>query len=225
MANIKTDFKDGEKLPAQDLNRNFYAIKNAFNTDFKGPQGPQGPRGLRGPQGPQGPQGEAGSPGAVGEPGVLSYLYFGTRRVLVVELYGGKEVLAPSTTHWDYTSNDDKYVEIGSVYELEGFSHYDEGIFELTFVWEIPKLLDDTLNEECVITLFREDPSLTHPPVNFKITLNKKSEGTVIQLTDYVNGYYPIMEVMPYISMNIDAYYNAIGNNRGVMYFSIKKIK
>ena len=69
----KTDWKDGDKLAAVDVNRIEAGIAAKAAKGDKGDPGEQGPPGE---PGPKGDKGDPGTPGAKGDPGADAVLPF-----------------------------------------------------------------------------------------------------------------------------------------------------
>ena len=65
----KTDWKDGDKLAAVDVNRIEAGIAAKAAKGDKGDQGEPGPKGDPGAKGDKGEPGAAGEPGPKGDPG------------------------------------------------------------------------------------------------------------------------------------------------------------
>ena len=72
----KTDWKDGDKLAATDVNRIEAGIAAKAAKGDKGDQGEPGPQGPAGPKGDTGAAGTPGAKGAKGEPGADAVLPF-----------------------------------------------------------------------------------------------------------------------------------------------------
>ena len=75
----KTDWKDGDKLAATDVNRIEAGIAAKAAKGDKGDQGEPGPKGdpgAKGDQGEPGPKGDPGAKGDQGEPGADAVLPF-----------------------------------------------------------------------------------------------------------------------------------------------------
>ena len=75
----KTDWKDGDKLAAVDVNRIEAGIAAKAAKGDKGDQGEPGPKGdpgAKGDKGDPGEQGQKGDTGAKGEPGADAVLPF-----------------------------------------------------------------------------------------------------------------------------------------------------
>lgn len=131
---IKTDFRDGEKLPAKDLNNNFAVIEAAIENAVLGPQGPKGETGPQGPQGPQGDKGATGSRGPQGAPGETSPISIFHCKINEFIGQNGKiiqeNVLINNDTKFVLNNSDNSY-----------YVSYDgDGLFEVTVSWNIPKI-------------------------------------------------------------------------------------
>ena len=72
----KTDWKDGDKLAAVDVNRIEAGIAAKAAKGDKGDQGEPGPKGDKGEPGAAGEPGPKGDTGAKGEPGADAVLPF-----------------------------------------------------------------------------------------------------------------------------------------------------
>ena len=72
----KTDWKDGDKLAAVDVNRIEAGIAAKAAKGDKGDQGEPGPKGDKGDPGTPGAKGDKGDTGAKGEPGADAVLPF-----------------------------------------------------------------------------------------------------------------------------------------------------
>lgn len=72
----KTDWKDGDKLAATDVNRIEAGIAAKAAKGDKGDTGPAGPKGDKGEPGAAGEPGPKGDTGAKGEPGADAVLPF-----------------------------------------------------------------------------------------------------------------------------------------------------
>ena len=72
----KTDWKDGDKLAATDVNRIEAGIAAKAAKGDKGDQGEPGPQGPAGPKGDTGAAGTPGAKGDKGDPGADAVLPF-----------------------------------------------------------------------------------------------------------------------------------------------------
>ena len=72
----KTDWKDGDKLAATDVNRIEAGIAAKAAKGDKGDQGEPGPKGDKGDPGTPGAKGDKGDTGAKGDPGADAVLPF-----------------------------------------------------------------------------------------------------------------------------------------------------
>ena len=84
----KTDWKDGDKLAAVDVNRIEAGIAAKAAKGDKGDQGEPGPKGdpgAKGDKGDPGAQGPKGDTGAKGEPGVDAVLPFTEEEVAALK--------------------------------------------------------------------------------------------------------------------------------------------
>ena len=72
----KTDWKDGDKLAAVDVNRIEAGIAAKAAKGDKGDQGEPGPKGDKGDPGTPGAKGDKGDTGAKGDPGADAVLPF-----------------------------------------------------------------------------------------------------------------------------------------------------
>ena len=81
----KTDWKDGDKLAAVDVNRIEAGIAAKAAKGDKGDQGEPGPKGDKGDPGTPGAKGDKGDTGAKGEPGADAVLPFTEEEVAALK--------------------------------------------------------------------------------------------------------------------------------------------
>ena len=81
----KTDWKDGDKLAATDVNRIEAGIAAKAAKGDKGDQGEPGPKGDKGDPGTPGAKGDKGDTGAKGEPGADAVLPFTEEEVAALK--------------------------------------------------------------------------------------------------------------------------------------------
>lgn len=137
---IKTDFTDGEKLPAQDLNNNFKVIKEAVLDAFIGEKGDIGPQGETGPQGPQGEQGPPGPSGPQGDTGtatVTSIFHCKIDNFIEGDNYDYYGQILENNT---IVNTDAENIIFDEEYDHTSLLYNDGGIFEVTLSWNLPAI-------------------------------------------------------------------------------------
>ena len=146
--NIKTDFEDGKKLPASDLNNNFAVIETAMENSLLGPQGEPGPQGPQGPQGPKGDTGPAGAQGPQGTPGVsgtISIFHCKIEDFIYSNGYYFGKILQNNVLF-----NNDLNFVINTSETSSKVSYQGEGVYEVLLSWNIPEI---NIGESDTLTL------------------------------------------------------------------------
>lgn len=221
--NIKTNFKDGDKLPADDLRKNFTIIARKFNDNF---QGVQGEVGDIGPQGEKGEKGEKGDTGPQGYNGVSGQLPVFDASLGLSSINDTGDALRPYLDIRDgkYIRNvEDNFIIWSDNYGAFAYIRLNpHRIYELNLELEIPPIYGDG-EEDYIVTFWRpfRTSSGEIKPTEFKITV--KADGRVhkVSLIEHIYQTY-YMDIMPEIKGNISFLENIMVFNNA--HLSIKEI-